>query len=70
MIEMYQLRHNYNIGKNCESIFSCSQANEITKNYYNFLLGEINKGYNLQGKAVCKTTDSNNRENYYLISVK
>ena len=66
---MYQLRHNYNIGKNCENIFSCTQSNEITKDYYNFLLGEINKGYNLQDKAVCKTTDNiYNKENYYLIS--
>ena len=67
---MYQLRHNYNIGKNCESLFICSQSNGITKDYYNFLLGEINKG-NMQNKAVCKTIDSiYNKENYYLISIK
>ncbi len=67
---MYQLRHNYNIGKNCENIFICSQSNGITKDYYNFLIGEINKG-NMQDKAVCKTTnDIYGKKNYYLISIK
>lgn len=67
---MYKLRYNYNIGKNCESTFSCSQGNAITKDYYNFLVCEINKGYNMQSKAVCRTTDIYGKENYYLISIK
>lgn len=66
----YQLRYNYNIGKNCKTTFHCSQSNGISKDYYNFLVGEINRGHNMQNKAVCKTTDNiYNKENYYLISI-
>ena len=67
---MYKLRYNYNIGKNCENTFPCNQSNAISKDYYNFLIGEINRGFNMQDKAICKTTDNiYGKENYYLISI-
>ena len=70
-LKMVTVRHNFNIGKNVGSTFPCSQGNGITKEYYNFLVGEINRGKNLQGKAVCKRTiEPFGVEFYHLISIK
>ena len=47
--------------------FPCSSSNRITKEYYNFLVGEINRGTII--KAVCSVTDKRfNYTAYYLIS--
>ncbi len=47
--------------------FPASQSNEITKEYYDFLVGEINRGTII--KAVCKIEKPKfNHTSYYLIS--
>ena len=49
------------------TIFSCNSSNRITKEYYNFLVGEINRGTVI--KAVCSITDKRfDYTAYYLIS--
>jgi len=47
--------------------FPASQGNQITKEYYNFLVGEINRGTIL--KAVCRIENKVfGTTSYYLIS--
>lgn len=47
--------------------FPPTVGNQITKEYYNFLVGEINRGTML--KAVCRKEDKRfNTTSYYLIS--
>lgn len=47
--------------------YPCGSSNQITKDYYNFLVGEINRG--TMFKAVCKVTNIIfGTESYYLIS--
>lgn len=66
---MVTYRYNYNIGKKAENTRACSEANGISKDYYDFLVGEINRGQNMQSKAVCKKTiEPFGVEFYYLIS--
>lgn len=54
------------IGKNI-TIYPPNQGNQITKEYYNFLLGEINRGTIC--KAVCCIENKRfGTESYYLTS--
>jgi hypothetical protein len=47
--------------------FPPSQGNEITKSYYDFLVGEINRG--TMFKSVCRIENNKfNSTSYYLIS--
>ena len=47
---------------------AASRENEITKDYYNFLVGEINRG--TQYKAVCKVENTRfGVTSYHLISL-
>lgn len=47
---------------------AASRANEITKEYYNFLVGEINRG--TIHKAVCRVENKRfNVVSYHLISL-
>ncbi len=47
--------------------FPASRGNEITKDYYNFLIGEINRG--VIQKAVCRIENKRfGVISYYLIS--
>lgn len=57
----------YPIGKSVPT-YPPNHSNAITKEYYNFLVGEINRGTIL--KAVCKIEDKRffNAISYYLIS--
>lgn len=58
--------YNSPIGKSIQTYPPCS-SNQITKEYYNFLVGEINRG--TMFKAVCRIENKVfGTENYYLIS--
>jgi len=64
---MATARFNYTFPKEAIDTTSASTANEITKSYYDFLVGCINNG--LMRKAVCKRTlIEYGYESYYLIS--
>jgi hypothetical protein len=58
----------FNIPENSNiNTFPASSSNRITKEYYNFLVGEINRGTIL--KAVCRIENKIfNTTSYYLIS--
>lgn len=54
------------IGKNI-TVYPPTQSNQITKGYYNFLVGEINRG--TTHKAVCCIENKHfGAESYYLTS--
>jgi hypothetical protein len=57
-------------GKNVEDIFPISSRNGITKEYYDFLVGEINRGVNMQDKAVATVLYSKAHDyiGYHLVS--
>ena len=58
--------YNLPIGKSIDT-YPAHQGNQITKEYYNFLVGEINRG--TMFKAVCRIENKVfGTENYYLIS--
>ena len=59
---------NFTLPKKPITIYPTSSSNGITKEYYNFLVGEINRG--TIHKAVCKVTDERfyNAVGYYLVS--
>lgn len=55
--------------KNTIDTFPATQGNEITKEYYNFLIGEINRGTTL--KAICRIEKPKfGSASYHLISVR
>jgi hypothetical protein len=57
----------FNLPQNSIQTYSCSHGNAITKTYYDFLVGEINRG--IIYKAVCRIEDKRfNSVSYYLIS--
>ena len=57
---------NLPIGKTIDT-FPASQSNQISKEYYNFLVGEINRGTILRG--VCRIENKIfGTTSYYLIS--
>jgi len=57
---------NFNIAKDVQTTAACN-ANEITKEYYWFLVGEINRG--TMKKAVCRIENKIfNTTSYHLIS--
>jgi hypothetical protein len=59
---------NLPIGKAIQT-FPASQGNQITKEYYNFLVGEINRGTIF--RAVCRIENKIfNVKSYHLISEK
>ena len=67
-IEIMSIHYNLPIGKDINT-FPATQGNAITKEYYNFLVGEINRGTMI--KAVCRIENKRfNTESYHLISVK
>ena len=59
---------NFNSPKEPIDIYPCRSSNEITKEYYYHLVGEINRG--TVKKAVCRTEDKRfyNCVRYYLTS--
>jgi len=59
---------NFNLPNKPITTYPTSSSNQITKEYYNFLVGEINRG--VICKAVCKVTDERffNVVSYYLVS--
>jgi len=59
---------NFNLPNKPITLYPTSSGNRITKEYYNFLVGEINRG--VIHKAVCKVTDERfyNAVSYYLVS--
>jgi hypothetical protein len=61
---------NYNFPANKEvDTFPTSQSNQITKEYYDFLIGEINRG--TIAKAVCRIENKTfGNTSYYLISTR
>ena len=60
------LHYNLPIGKDI-CTFPTNHSNAITKEYYNFLVGEINRGTML--KAVCRIENKIfTTESYHLIS--
>jgi hypothetical protein len=57
---------NYNTAKDVVT-YPATQGNQITKEYYNFLVGEINRG--TMRKAVCRIENKTfGTISYYLIS--
>ena len=60
---------NFNLPKKEIDTLPASQGNAITKEYYNFLVGEINRG--TIHRAVCKIDDKrfHNSISYHLISL-
>lgn len=59
---------NYTLPKNPIDTIGASIANQITKEYYNFLVGEINRG--TIHKAVCCIENKKfNTISYHLISI-
>lgn len=57
----------FNSAKNI-SVTPPNSGNQITKEYYNFLVGEINRG--TMKKAVCRIENKTfGTESYYLISL-
>lgn len=59
--------YNFPIGQHVDTV-AASRANEITKEYYNFLVGEINRG--TVKKAVCRIENKKfNTVSYHLISL-
>lgn len=60
-------KQNFNLPKTPIYTYPAHQGNQITKDYYNFLVGQINDGTML--KAVCRLTYiPTGTESYYLIS--
>ena len=59
---------NYRIGSKSKETYPASRSNRITESYYYFLVGEINRGYNFQSKAVARI-EQNGHTTYYDISV-
>lgn len=60
--------YNLPMGKHIDT-YPVNQSNQITKDYYNFLVGEINRGTML--RAVCRIENKTfGTESYYLISEK
>lgn len=59
---------NFNLPQNVSiTTYPPSQSNQITKEYYDFLIGEINRGTII--RAVCRIEDKRfNHTSYYLIS--
>jgi hypothetical protein len=59
---------NYTLPKKSIDTIAASIANQITKEYYNFLVGEINRG--TIHKAVCRIENKRfNTTSYHLISI-
>ena len=57
----------FNLPPNSIQTYPASHGNAITKTYYDFLVGEINRG--TIHKAVCRIEDKRfNSVSYYLIS--
>lgn len=57
----------YNSHPNVENITAPCHGNQITKEYYDFLVGEINRG--TIKKAVCRIENHTfGKTSYYLIS--
>lgn len=55
--------------KNTIDTYPATQGNEITKEYYNFLIGEINRGTIF--RAVCRVENKPfGSVSYHLISVR
>ena len=62
------MKINYTLPVKQINTFAASKSNQITKDYYNYLIGEINRGIIL--KAVCKIEYVQfNYISYHLISV-
>ena len=60
------INYNLPIGKTIETV-PASRSNQITKDYYNFLVGEINRGTIF--RAVCRIENKIfGITSYYLIS--
>lgn len=56
----------FTANSNCQT-YPTSQSNQITKDYYNFLVGEINR--NVIKKVVCRVEDDRfGKIFYYLVS--
>lgn len=65
---MATARYSYTLPKEPIHTTRTHQGNEITKEYYDFLVGAINSGIIRMG--VCKRTlIEYNHESYYLISI-
>ena len=63
----YIINKQFTLPKQAIYTFAPSQSNQITKSYYNFLVGEINRGIIL--KAVLRIENKTlNKTSYYLIS--
>lgn len=60
-------RLNFTISKKEIPTYVAHMGNEITKDYYNFLVGEINRG-TIFKTVLKKTNVIHNIERYYLIS--
>lgn len=57
----------FTVHPNIKVISACSHANMITKEYYDFLVGEINRGTMI--KAVCCVENTKfNYKSYHLLS--
>jgi len=64
---IFRFMRNFTLPKDPIYTYPASTGNEITKEYYNILVGEINRG-TIQ-KALCKVEDKFfNNVRYYLIS--
>ena len=59
---------NFNMPQKPIETYPATQGNQITKEYYNFLVGEINRG--TIHRAVCRIENTKfyNDVRYYLIS--
>ena len=58
---------NFNLSVKPVYTYPASSGNQITKEYYDFLVGEINRGTML--KSVCRIENNKfNSTSYYLIS--
>jgi hypothetical protein len=61
------VQRNYILSQKPINTYPCSDSNRITKEYYNLLIGAINRGEIY--KSVCKVTNKTfATETYYLIS--
>jgi hypothetical protein len=59
---------NFNLSKNPVDTVAPSRANQITKEYYDFLVGEINRGTIF--RSVCRIEDKRfGSVSYHLISI-
>lgn len=62
-----KINRHFTIHPNVEYTYPCSNSNRITEEYYNFLVGEINRG--VIKRAVCSIENITfGVTSYYLIS--